>query len=623
VTALHEVEASIERNDNRAVSRSRLLLDSDEAARSASQARIYNDLGFQQLALVEGWKSVNTDPGEASAHRFLADNYAALPRHEIARVSELLQSQMFDPLNLAPIQPRAAESSLGQINAAGPATASASEFNSLFKRNQTNVFLSATGAELGTASGDVVVGGIYDAWSFSVGGSHFNTDGFRENNDQKDNFGNVFVQAAVSPDTSVQFEYRYRKTESGDLNLHIDETFSPARRSEAESDTYRVGLRQAFSPNSILLVSVQRKLDDSSFSDEPVPGLIQFGEERLDNKALGIELRHLYRATQYNINTGAGYVDLDEPVITTQTDPFLCTPPCVTPSDLSAKHTNGYVYSDIRVMPEVTLALGASVDFFDTLDASTESQDQVNPKLGVTWQAQPGTTLRAAGFRVLTRSLVTDQTLEPTQVAGFNQFYNDVASTDAWRYGVALDQKFSRMVFGGVELSQRDLTVPINISIPSILDIKTEQDWEENLGRAYLFMTPTERIGLSVEYLYERLDRPFALPGSATSVSEVKAHKAPLGIRYFSPSGWTVDVKGTFVREKVNSGDVNNVTKQTSDFWLADAAVSYRLPRRRGFVSVGATNLFDKEFAYEQLNELNTEMRPARMSYARVTLYLP
>ena len=46
----------------------------------------------QQLALVEGWKSVNTDPANFSAHRFLADSYAALPRHEIARVSELLQS---------------------------------------------------------------------------------------------------------------------------------------------------------------------------------------------------------------------------------------------------------------------------------------------------------------------------------------------------------------------------------------------------------------------------------------------------------------------------------------------------------------------------------------------------
>ena len=79
VEALHDLQKSIELNDNRAVYRSRLLLDEDLAARSANLGRIYNDLGFQQLALVEGWKSVNTDPANYSAHRFLADSYPPAP----------------------------------------------------------------------------------------------------------------------------------------------------------------------------------------------------------------------------------------------------------------------------------------------------------------------------------------------------------------------------------------------------------------------------------------------------------------------------------------------------------------------------------------------------------------
>ena len=103
---------AIELNDDRAVYRSQLLLDSDLAARSASLARIYSDLGFQDLALVEGWKSVNTDPADYSAHRFLSDSYSVLPRHEIARVSELLQSQLLQPININPVQPHLAESNL-------------------------------------------------------------------------------------------------------------------------------------------------------------------------------------------------------------------------------------------------------------------------------------------------------------------------------------------------------------------------------------------------------------------------------------------------------------------------------------------------------------------------------
>jgi tetratricopeptide (TPR) repeat protein len=132
VEALQDMEKAIQLNDNRAIYRSRLLLDGDLAARSASIGRIYNDLGFQQRALVEGYRSLNFDPTNYSAHRFQADLYAALPRHEIARVSELLQSQLLQPVNITPIQPRLAESNLLAISAGGPSDLSFNEFNPLF-----------------------------------------------------------------------------------------------------------------------------------------------------------------------------------------------------------------------------------------------------------------------------------------------------------------------------------------------------------------------------------------------------------------------------------------------------------------------------------------------------------
>ena len=49
-------------NDNRAVYRSRLLLDDDLAARGAALGRIYTDIGFQQLAVVEAAKSLSLNP---------------------------------------------------------------------------------------------------------------------------------------------------------------------------------------------------------------------------------------------------------------------------------------------------------------------------------------------------------------------------------------------------------------------------------------------------------------------------------------------------------------------------------------------------------------------------------
>jgi hypothetical protein len=88
---------------------------------------------------VEGWNSENTDPTNLSAHRFLSDTYSALPRHEIARVSELLQSQLLQPINITPIQPGLAESNLFLISSQGPSAPGFNTFNPLFNRNQATL----------------------------------------------------------------------------------------------------------------------------------------------------------------------------------------------------------------------------------------------------------------------------------------------------------------------------------------------------------------------------------------------------------------------------------------------------------------------------------------------------
>src|SRR6185295_1735850 len=118
-----------------------------------------------------------------SAHRFLADSYAALPRHEIARVSSLLQSQLLQPINITPIQPRLAESNLFLIGAGGPGALSFNEFNPIFNRDGVAIQVSGLVGENSTYAGEGVIAGIYKNASFSLSGFHFTTDGFRSNND--------------------------------------------------------------------------------------------------------------------------------------------------------------------------------------------------------------------------------------------------------------------------------------------------------------------------------------------------------------------------------------------------------------------------------------------------------
>jgi len=621
VEALQSLQEAIELNDNRAVYRSRLLLDSDLAARSASLGRIYADLGFQNSALVEGWTSVNTDPSNYSAHRLLADSYAALPRHEIARVSELFQSQMLQPLNTTPIQPRLGESNLLLIAGGGPASLSFNEFNPLFSRDGINVQGSFLAGEDDTLSGEGIVSGIYKKLSFSAGYSGFKTDGFRENGDQDDKIANVFLQAELSPSTSVQAEYRYRNSELGDLRSRFfaDDFFVGERRNE-ERNTARLGARHAFSPGSMLLASVMyQELQGSVKDDQPGFPLTFAGDEESQN-AVGSEAQYLFRSRHIDLTTGVGYFDIDGTIDTrAEIDPELVPPPdnvFTATIDTSLKHTNLYAYSYLKPVEQLTATVGVSGDFLRGGDSPVVgNQDQFNPKFGIMWKPLPGTTLRGAVLRTLKRTLITDQTLEPTQVGGFNQFYDDLNGTRAWRYGGAIDQKFTKHVLGGAEFAKRDLEIPF-IPDPSN-PIAEREKANEHLARAYLFVTPHPWLAVRAEYLFER----FESEGLTDLPTKVDTQRIPLGIGFFHPTGFSASLTATHFDQEGEFVRIDGTRESGSDdFWTVDAALSFRLPKRYGFVAVGATNLFDEEFNYFDTDERNPTIQPARRIYARVTV---
>ena len=617
VEALHDMQKAIELNDNRAVYRSKLLLDSDLAARSASLARIYTDLGFQQLALVEGWKSVNEDPGNYSAHRFLADTYSALPRHEIARVSELLQSQLLQPINITPVQPSLAEANLFILNGAGPSYLSFNEFNPLFNRNRLALQLSGVAGGNSTLGNELVFSGVQGNVSFSIGQYHYETDGFRTNNDQKQDIYNVFAQVSLSNETSIQAEFRSTDIKKGDLELRFNpENFSPNLRQDEETKSFRLGMRHAFNPNSILIASlIYKNLDATAHEVLPFSTF----DISVDENAYMAEIQHLFRSEYINFISGAGHFKTDrkDTIKTGLFNPPL-TLSDVTKSDV--RHTNLYFYSQVNYPKNVTLTVGASADLFD---GRIEDRDQFNPKFGLTYNPLPTTTLRAAVFRVLKRSLISSQTLEPTQVVGFNQFFEDTEGTRSWRYGIGIDQKFSPDIYGGVEYSRRDLEVPfLGIPLPPEPPVVKvyHTDWKEQLGRAYLYWTPRTWLVVGAEYQYEQFKRGEFVGTEEIHISQI--HRVPIKLNFYHPSGFSTRLTATYVHQNGEFGDplMGTLAKDSDKFWVFDASLSYRLPKRFGIITIEARNLFNNSFKFQDTDPANPAISPKRLIFAKVTL---
>ncbi len=647
VEALQDLQKAIELNDNRAVYRSRLLLDTDLAARSASLARIYSDLGFQERALVEGWTSVNTDPSDFSGHRFLADSYSALPRREIARVSELLLSQLLQPINITPIQPRLAESNFFGSSGAGPSSLSFNEFNPLFNRNRVALQASGVVGNNSTAGEEVVLSGIYDRFSFSLGQNYFRTDGVRPKDDVQDQLFNAFVQYSISPKTSVQAEYRFRDDRRGDVQLIFwRDNFDPTLRQNDERDSFRLGFHHAFSPGSDLIGNFSYNKTDAGmlttiFVDPASidPAFVGFPDIQDafkfsgDEKAYTGELQYLFRSDRVNAIAGAGYFKIDQDVTVNETASWPVTDPPtilfegsdVTQADIS--HWNGYLYSYVKPFKRLALTIGASGDFYKNDDQNRADKDlkknQFNPKFGVTWNVLPDTTIRGAVFRTLKRTLVTNQTLEPTQVAGFNQFYDDVNATASWIYGAAVDQKFSRSLFGGAEYYHRDLKLPTLVLDPSLATFSYQEARDhESVGRLYLNWTPHDWVGLRAGYGYEKYvgDRELS-----SGLRHVKTQSVPFGASIHHPSGVSLLLNPTYYRQEGEFQKKHDYSWDTGKdhFWVFDTAVSYRFPKRYGVLTLGASNLFDKKFDFLDLDFNNPRILPGRSLYSKVTVALP
>lgn len=606
--ALKDLQTSIKLNNNRAVFRSQFLLDQDLAARSASLGRLFSDLDFEELALRESYKSQNMDHTNFSAHRLLADTYSSRPRHDIARVSELLKAQLLQPINVLPVQPQLAETNLFIFSGAGPARPSFNEFNPLFNRNRLGIQANGVVGNNDTFGEEVVVSAVQDNVSLSVGQFYYETDGFRVNNDLKQEIYNAFAQISLTHKTSIQGEVRLRNAERGDPYLRFlpgDAGVDPTVRRPQDIGTGRFGFHHTISSSSDFIGSFIYTDAETQFNSPAVFPALEV--EVLDDGYVG-ELQHLWRWQLLQLTTGGGYLNGNRKITYDWSSGSLN-------SEADLEHLYGYVYASITFPTNITWTLGLSAnDFKGFVD-----RNQINPKFGVSWELFKNTTLRGAVYHVVEDTLIAKQKLEPTHVAGFNQFFEEVLdggeAVDAWNYGIGIDQEFSSEISGGVEFIKRDLDLPFISDISSLTT--DEVSWKEKTVRFYLYAIPFHWLAVNFGYQYESFERdPFFMADQ--DFSELDTHRFPLGVNLFLPQNFSVGAKATYVDQKGTFGS-SSVSDEDS-FLVFDGSLSYRLPNRRGLVSIEGKNLFDENFKFQDTDPARPTIFPEQQILAKLSM---
>lgn len=623
VEALADLQQSVALNDNRKVYRSRLLLDQDLAARSAAVGRVYRDLGFEELALREGWRTTLHEPANFSGHRLLADTYSTVPRHEVARVNELLQSQLLQPSNVVPIPPQLGESNLFSLDSAGPQDLAFNEFNPLFSRDRLTAQGSGVVGGNDTWGNDAVVAGLAGALSFSLGQFHLETDGFRENNDLDQDLLNAFVQYQPSAATTLLAEARTSDREQGDLVLRFDPNFffTNQRQSE-EADTFRIGGRHSFLPWSDLLAVLTVQSVDHTTNI----GSLFNNESTID--VYTVEIQHLYRAERWNLTTGVRYSDRDTESVSSFLIPIPDPPFAIEGTDIAdfgSDSLSVYAYGNVEMGPDLTVTLGASADWLDDPDFE---RDRLNPKLGLAWQARDDTVVRAGVSRTLSFPVYSRQdihpSLEPTLVGGFNQFFPSGAGEQAWRYGAGIEHRASSAIWVGAEYSERDNEVPF-FAVPEFPEtelVLSTADNEEKTARGYLYWTASDLISISAEYQFDQFDNDpdFDLTGAL----KLDTHRIPLKLSAFHPSGLGARVVATYVDQSGTFTDQTVPFFQTfedsDEFIVVDAGLSYRLPKRWGLLQLEVKNALDESFRFQDIDPENPQIVPERLALFKATI---
>jgi tetratricopeptide (TPR) repeat protein len=604
VEALRDLQISKELNDNRSVYRSRLLLDQDRSTRGISVARIHKDLGFTLLGNREASLSLEDDPANASAHRFLSDTYQGTRRREIARVSELLQAQLLQDINLNPIQPSLAETNLNIITQGGPSSPGFNEFTPLFERNSAKFDVAGFGGSNYSFGGEGAVTALYDRFSFGAAGLHHQSDGWRDNNGLNQHIYDFFAQAAITPELNVQAEYRHRESKEGDLAFNFDPTaFIREKSVIREQDTTRLGFR--FSPSIasnfvFSYIHADRKQQENIGSIQIDPTTKVSSDLKGHDEGDQFEGQYIYKHERVNLVAGFAHSQVDQRVNGKVIFNDSASPPPRVSTETTKdeiKSTRGYLYSRIKFPSPVTWTLGFS---YDDYQEGLLSESSFNPKLGMQWDVTSKFRFRAAWMQTLKPALINNRTIEPTQIAGFNQLFDDINGTKSTRYGGGFDWHVTQDLFLGGEISWRHLDEPVTVSDRDQIHSVKLENRKEELHSLYLYWTPMDRLAIKTELVYDLYRSELGITTENGSVPEVvETFSAPISLGYFDPSGWFARLGGTFVHQKLGLEKTSIQDQGNDSFFLVDADLGYRFPKRWGLASIGVKNLFDKQFKYQ------------------------
>ncbi len=658
--AIRDLEKSEALNDNRSVYRSQLLLDQDQAIRSANLATIYKDAGMTDVSVREAARAVNYDYANYSAHLFLANSYNNLRdpndinlRYETPSENEYLLANLLAPVNAGPLSP----------------VISQGEYSSLFAHDGFGVVSSTEYLSRGAWTQSGAQFGVFGGSSYDFEAFYHSDPGQQPNGDIQQRQLSLTLKQQLTPQDIAYFNIQQYEANFGDVAQHYDPNMEnhEVHYKESQDPNVSLGFNHEWSPGVHTLFLASRLEDTASFTNPTAPTLVVFtpgvptptavwgvtAQEHYVNRLTlySGELQQIWEAAEHTTIIG-GRVQYGQFDTSTLQDnpsslgPIFPDPPAPMGQqdvDNQFKRFSAYGYHQWQIFEPLQLIGGVAYDHltfpenFRTAPVSVneKTMDQLSPKAGIIWTPLAGTTARFAYTRSLSgASLDQSQQLEPSQVAGFIQNYRSVipesieggnAGATFDTYDLSLEQKFSTGTYLSVageildsSIDRVDGAYNENFLATPPQPNLTESGLKENLdySEKSLLFTANQLLGkqwaVGATYRVSEAvlnDNYPTVPGgiffsdfTPRTRTEGTLNQLTLSANYNHPCGFFAEGDALWYGQGNEGYDP---AEPGDDFWQFNAYAGWRSPRRRMEVTVGLLNIAGEDYKLNPLNVYN------------------
>jgi len=661
--AIADLEVSQERNDNRQLYRSRLLLDQDRAVRSASLASIYRDNGMTEVSVREASRAVTDDYGNYSAHLFLANSFDQVRdrtgfnlRYETVWFNELLLANL-----LAPVGAGIFSQNISQ-----------QEYSRLFDVKRIGLTATTTVRSDGQYHEEVSQFGTFDKFGYSLDLDYQHNDGVRPNNELDLIHWFTKFKFQLTPQDTLFLLTEYRDFHSGDnfqyydwhQNVKTNFTFD-----EVQTPNVLIGYHREWTPGVHTLLLAGRLENDQHFSTAPAGELVldtdtnktvqavqypPFFDVKLRSQVevYTVELNQILQSEGQTFVFGGRF----------QTGEFETANRLLyAPNpDVINEETNvteqferfgAYGYYTIEPVQNLFLTAGLSYDHVTfprnfrapPISSGQTSREQLGPKAAMVYSPRNWLTLRGIYARSLSGvSLDEDYRLEPPQLAGFVQTFRtiipesvagSVSVPPIETFGMAVDLKFKTRTYisFNAESLASDVNQEIGVfervnSLPPFFVSSTRQRLEFNERSAGIIVNQLlgDEWSLSTSYKFvsselesEFPDIPKFVFNSAdlnefNNTSKSDLHLFGAALLFNHPCGFFArgevncffqdDTRRTFTGNTAATVTQIKVEQPSEDFTQFNAYIGWRFPHQFGDVTFGVLNIAGSDYHLNPLN---------------------